>query len=83
MNHKVRELGQHEAMPVGWAPVQSSARGAVDREIAEAAYIEYARRYGTDQSITRLCERGGFSWSELVELLYARMTTPDAGREEA
>jgi len=55
----------------------------VDREIAEAAYIEYARRYGTDQSITRLCERGGFSWSELVELLYARMTTPDAGREEA
>ena len=83
MSCKVRELRRDEVMPAAWAPVQSSDRGAVEMEIAEAAYIEYVKRYGSLQSLPRLCERGGFCWAELVEFLYARLTASiphDAGK---
>jgi hypothetical protein len=43
--------------------------GRVPWGIAEAAYKVYARRYGRDQSLERLAARGGFGWSELVNLL--------------
>ncbi|NBD09258.1 hypothetical protein [Corallococcus silvisoli] len=33
--------------------------------LAERAYAVYARRYGTDQSLARLAERGGFGPGEL------------------
>lgn len=58
----------------GWAPVQENKAGNVPMEIAEAAYQEYARRYGTSQSLKRLNERAGFGWAELVDLLYSRLT---------
>jgi len=38
----------------------------VRREVAEAAYKNYARRYGMSQSFDRLHERGGFSIGELL-----------------
>lgn len=37
--------------------------------LAEVAYEFYASRYGTQQSIERLAERGGFGRDELLELL--------------
>jgi len=37
--------------------------------VAEMAYAEYARQYGTQQSLARLAERGGFSWGEM-DMLY-------------
>jgi hypothetical protein len=45
--------------------------------IAELAYVEYSRRYGTLQSLERLAERGGFSRAELVAFLKdATLPTP-------
>lgn len=38
--------------------------------LAEVAYREYARRYGTRQSLKRLAERGGFGREELLDLLH-------------
>lgn len=35
--------------------------------LAERAYIDYSRRYGTNQSLERLAERGGFGPTELDE----------------
>lgn len=43
--------------------------GQVPWCVAELAYAEYSRLYGTDQSLQRLADRGGFSWCELVWLL--------------
>lgn len=36
--------------------------------IAEAAYGAYAAKYGRQQSLERLAERGGFAWSEMDQL---------------
>lgn len=33
--------------------------------VAEKAYKEYSRQFGTDQSLERIAERGGFSEKEL------------------
>lgn len=37
--------------------------------LAEIAYQEYSRRFGTQQSLTRLAQRGGFGRAELLMLL--------------
>ncbi|RYZ46278.1 MAG: hypothetical protein EOO72_02365 [Myxococcaceae bacterium] len=34
-------------------------------DLAERAYADYSRRYGTSQSLERLAERGGFGPGEL------------------
>ncbi len=39
--------------------------------LAELAYKDYSKRYGTSQSLERLAERGGFGRLELVEHLKA------------
>lgn len=44
--------------------------------VAEVAYGEYARRYGTGQSLDELARRGGFGWGEM-DLFHPRW------REEA
>jgi hypothetical protein len=48
--------------PPGWVPWG----------VAELAYKVYVRRYGTDQSLEKLAERGGFGWTELINLLLDR-----------
>jgi hypothetical protein len=53
-------------------PIQGDrnrSAGHVPWSVATAAYATYSRLYGTGQSLERLAERGGFSWSELVWLL--------------
>ncbi len=37
--------------------------------LAEEAYAEYSKRYGTSQSLERLNDRGGFGRSEFLTLL--------------
>jgi hypothetical protein len=44
-----------------WGPEPTS----IPWPVAEVAYREYARRYGTYQSLERLAERGGFGISEM------------------
>lgn len=36
--------------------------------VAEIAYGEYSKRYGSSQSLERLAERGGFGWCEMDDL---------------
>lgn len=42
-------------------------------EVAEMAYEEYKARYGTQQTLERLSERGGFGVWEVIDLLAARI----------
>ena len=37
--------------------------------VAESAYEEYVKKFGREQSLERLAERGGFGWEELGWLL--------------
>ena len=39
--------------------------GTVPWSVAERAYAAYAERYGRDQSIDRMAQRGGFGHSEM------------------
>ena len=41
--------------------------------LAEVAYEYYSKRFGTDQSLERLNERGGFGREELICLLRGRL----------
>ena len=40
-------------------------------ELAEQIYKKYSKKYGTDQSLERIKERGGFGWSE-VPILFKK-----------
>lgn len=61
------------------APVQGDYRipkglpghapGTVTWEAHEAAWEDYAKRYGRDQSAERIAERGGFGYAELTDHL--------------
>lgn len=46
-------------------PLQQYGGGSIPWEVAEIAYREYARRYGTSQSMERLAQRSGFSIGEM------------------
>src|SRR5688572_23577436 len=45
--------------------------------VAEIAYRYYSHKYGTDQSLERLAERGGFGRDELAEFLAGAATLPE------
>jgi hypothetical protein len=56
------------------APCQElSERGRIPIILAEEAYKEYAAQFGTQQSLARLNERGGFGADELAHLLFDRI----------
>lgn len=40
---------------------------------AELAYREYSRRYGTQQTLERMAERGGFGVWEIIDLLASQL----------
>lgn len=44
-------------------------RGTIEFWEFSEAWTEYARRYGNHQTPGRFIERGGFSYSELVDML--------------
>lgn len=59
----------------GWTtrifPLLSEPRGkGVLWKDAETAYLTYSARFGTDQSLERLAERGGFGVEEFVYLFH-------------
>jgi len=60
--------------PMKVAPLQLNSH---DRQVpwlvAAEGYKEYAAQHGTSQSLERLCERGGFSATELCILLFERI----------
>jgi hypothetical protein len=66
---------QLNGKPVKVAPVQITPYGNqhIPYEVAEEAYKEYLEQHGSGQSLQRLCERGGFSASEMAILLYDRI----------
>jgi len=45
----------------------------LSKTFAEYAYVEYAAQYGTQQSLDRLHERGGFGVEEMLILLVERI----------
>lgn len=45
-------------------------------DTAELIYCAYSRLFGTQQTLERLAERGGFSWSE-VELIFTKLREKD------
>jgi len=51
-------------------PIIGCSKKTIPWSIAEKAYKEYVRKYGTDQSLERLAERGGFGEDELNGLLF-------------
>ncbi len=53
-------------------PMNRIPEGSVPWKLAECAYEVYSHIYGTDQSLERLAERGGFGWVELTVFLSAR-----------
>jgi hypothetical protein len=59
-------------------PVQASTINVCPKEIVEKAYEEYSAQGNSDQSLERLCERGGFSWSEIASLLMDFIDKRDA-----
>ena len=50
-------------------PVRQLRQSWVPRWLAEVAYEYFARRFGIEQSLDRLAERGGFGRDELVGLI--------------
>lgn len=66
-------------------PLQVERRGktkpgpvSVPWSVAERAWVAYAQRYGTEQSVERLAERGGFGWSEMDDLFPGWRDATDA-----
>ncbi len=50
-------------------PVTRYGPSTIPWWLAEEAYKYYSERFGTDQSLERLAERGGFGREELLMLL--------------
>lgn len=56
-------LAERTPQPVRMFPVQRF--GVIPWEVGQRAYEKYASMYGTDQSLERLAERGGFDVPEM------------------
>jgi len=66
-------------------PIQATCtctgkRVEIPWEWAEIAYAEYARRYGTSQSLERLAERHGFGMYEIIDLLVSKINNDSLNR---
>ena len=68
MSDSTPGMGAERPFPIMAAPMRQP-EFTVPWWFAELAYHEYSRRYGTDQSLARLAERGGFGREELISLL--------------
>lgn len=62
---------EKDGLPVRSVAIQPCA--TVPIAIAREAHKEYVNRYGTGQTLSRICERGGFGGAELAILLYDRV----------
>lgn len=66
-------------VPVVTAPIQTAREKEVPWDVAAEAYKEYSAQHGSEQTLERLCERGGFGASELAILLYERIKRLERG----
>lgn len=64
------------------APIQTYSEEDVPWDVSAEAWKEYAAQGYGSQSHERLCERGGFSASELAILLYERIKRLQLGTSE-
>ena len=69
--------------PVETMPIQVNEYGnkVIPTPVVEEAYKEYSAQFGTNQSLARLNERGGFGWSEMAILLFERIKRLEAERQ--
>ncbi len=67
VNREWQEYGK----PTKTFPLQQTKE--LPWRIAEEAYKEYVTRYGSQQSLKRLAERGGFGSAEIAILLFQRI----------
>lgn len=63
-------------------PVQQTSLREIDIEIAKAAYKDYQRKYGDDQSFELTMRRGGFCWAEIAHFLYGQIQYLDRAIRE-
>ncbi len=71
---KTRSGKPVEVFPIQIYPTQyRNGYTPIPLEIAQEAYKEYSAQYGTQQSLERLAERGGFGVAEIAMLLYDRI----------
>ncbi|MBZ4373250.1 hypothetical protein [Corallococcus sp. AS-1-6] len=52
-------------LPVINKDIKAGLHRTTPWSLAERAYADYSRRYGTDQSLERIAQRGGFESTEL------------------
>lgn len=74
-----RETRQMKRFPVS---DNATPRLMIPWSLAEEAYAAYSRRYGTDQSLERIAERGGFSYSEMDKFRRGWQNIVNAEREQ-
>jgi hypothetical protein len=67
-----KEWKDYSGNLVSVVPIQEEKQRMIPTPIAEEAYKEYAEQYGKEQTFARLCERGGFGFTEMIILLYQR-----------
>lgn len=60
-------MSEHKMFPLQTSRHAPTGPRQIPWSVAEIAYGEYSRRYGTGQSLQRLAERGGFGWCEMDE----------------
>jgi hypothetical protein len=74
---RIHALVERDRFPIlggsGWDYTKEHyPRSYIPWWLAEEAYKSYSKKYGTDQSLKRLAERGGFGREELITLLVER-----------
>ena len=76
-----------ESSDVRWFPVivDRTARpmgNKIPWRLAEIVYEGYSRRYGTDQSLERIAERGGFGILEIADHLLVGLKARDEAHKD-
>lgn len=62
-----RVRAELKEFPLQRQPRGGHGPGSVPWVVAERAWSNYASHYGTQQSVERMAQRGGFSWGEMDE----------------
>lgn len=61
--------GSYHGHPRNRTGAKGEGPGTIAWAEHELAWLDYARRYGNEQSAQRMHDRGGFSYAELVDHL--------------
>lgn len=75
-----RDISEEDAARMRSKPFPIQQGFPIPWELAERAYLYYAERFGSDQSLERLAQRGGFGMQEFACLLARHF--PQEGHRE-